>query len=215
MSKPPVKHHSKRSTRSTKNSNNQLNKTNINIKSIAKPQETHQRTSETPKRKADFSSPTSPETAHQAKKPTTTMSTLTIDDIQKLLDAHNNRITETIRSTVHSELLSFGEQLKADINNKIAEVNVKIDAVQANVNVQNDQLSSIQSSVTNCIERITVNEDDCNRIAKLNELKINGIPYNDGENLQSIFSSIAQQVGFDVSIPNNVPELNRVQTKKK
>lgn len=141
------------------------------------------------------------------------MSTITIDDIQRLLDSHNNKIAETIKTTVHSELMSFGEQLKTEINSKISEVNVKIDAVQANVNVQRDQLSTIQSSVNNCITRITVNEDDCNRIGKLNELKIKGIPHKDGENLQTIFESIAKQVGYDLAIPNNVPELNRMQTR--
>lgn len=135
---------------------------------------------------------------------------LTIADIQMLLEKHNESIAQTIRTTVHSELHAFGEQLKSDINNKIAELHTKIDDVKVNVSEQSDQLSVIQSSVNNCIERVTINEDDCIRIAKLNELKIRGIPLKDGENLQTIFASIAAQVGFDLSMPNNIPELNRV-----
>lgn len=218
MSKTPDDNHKKRSTRSTaksikQTSENQSTPSHSPNTSIAKPQKEKQRISEASKRKANFGKSASPETSQHAKKPALTMSTITIDDIQKILDSHNNKIAETIKTTVHSELMSFGEQLKTEINSKIAEVNVKIDAVQANVNVQRDQLSTIQSSVNNCIMRITINEDDCNRIGKLNELKIKGIPHKDGENLQTIFESIAKQVGYDLAIPNNVPELNRMQTR--
>lgn len=154
-------------------------------------------------------SPSSPE-PNSAKKPATEMA-VTLNEIQMLLEKHNSSIADTIRSTVHSELHAFGEQLKSDINNKIAEINTKIDDVKVNVNVQSEQLAVIQSSVNNCMERININEDDCIRIAKLNELKVRGIPLKDGENLQTIFAAIAKQVGFDLSIPNNVPELNRVR----
>lgn len=99
-----------RSTRSTIKPNQHTN-AKTSATSTAKPQEEKQHTSESAKHTADFGSPTSPEITHNAKKPAPAMSTITIDDIQRLLDTHNNKIAETIKITVHNELMSFSEQL--------------------------------------------------------------------------------------------------------
>lgn len=208
MSKLPIEDHTRRRTRSLTKADRSCS---IEIHSIPSERPTPN-TKTTSKRKSAqlaANSPASPE-SNNAKKQATEMA-VTFDAIQKLFEQHNATIIDTIKSTVHSELNAFSEQLKTDINNKITELNSKIDDVKANFSGQSEQLATIQSTVNNCIERININEDDCIRIAKLNELKIRGVPHKDGENLQAIFSAIAEQVGFDVAQPNNVPELNRVR----
>lgn len=131
---------------------------------------------------------------------TTTMQ----NEIKIQLDSHT--------ASVQNEIKSLGEQLKSDLTGQINDVNKKIDTLQANVN---GQLVTLQTIVDNCINRINISEDDVRRTAKLNELKIKGIPYATDENLSTLFKSISELVGYDLTGPNCIPELNRMQTKNK
>lgn len=67
----------------------------------------------------------------------------------------------------------------------------------------------MQTTVNECMLHVTTNEDDTNRNAKLNELKINGIIYSPNQNLQDLFKSLATVVGFDTTAAVNIPQLNR------
>lgn len=138
-------------------------------------------------------------------------------DIKSHLDAHTSAVHNEIKiqldshaSSVQSQIKSLGDQLKSELSSQINDVNNKIDSLQHNVS---GQLISLQTNVDGCIDRINTSEDDVRRIAKLNELKIKGIPYTPDENLQTIFQSISRIVGFDMNGPNRCPELYRTQMK--
>lgn len=187
----------------------------------------------TAKRKPNFS-PTSPDTIHSAKKSTSGManSQITMDQIGQLFAQHTSKIasdmqaqmiahTDTVKNeikmqldahttAVQNEIKSLGDQLKSELSGQIDDVNKKIDVLQ---NKMNGQLVQIQKNVDGCMDRLNFSEDDVRRNAKLNELKIKGIPYTAGENLHTLFENISQFVGYNLAGPNCMPELNRMQIK--
>lgn len=220
------------------NKSSRQNQTPINTDTTHTPAQTNS----TPayKRKANRTSPPSLDIVQAAKKSTHTMAQISIDDIKKLfddqsvkmandmqsrldshtskmvteiqakLDAYSSTIANTIESTVKHEVNLLGEQLKVDIRSQVTDINKKIDQIQSNVN---SEIVTMKKSVDNCLDRIHSNEDDVKRIAKLNELKIKGIPYTPDENLHEIFKAISNYVGFDLSHTNNLPRLNRMQKR--
>lgn len=138
-------------------------------------------------------------------------------EIKSQLDAHTAAVQNEIKmqldthaSSVQGEIKSLGDQLKSEISCQIDDVNNKIDSLQQNVS---GQLISVQKNVDSCVERMNTGEDDVRRFAKLNELKIKGIPYKPDENLKLLFQSISQIVGYNIDDPNRVPELFRIQKK--
>lgn len=173
----------------------------------------------TKKRKAvNKSSPSSPEIIHTAKKPTHSMSNepLTTDSMKILLSEFSKEmkaeLSQTIASTVQREVNKLGEQLKLDFCNQLADINNKFDEQKQNFD---KRLNEMKAKVDSCSDRASIGEDDVQRITKLCELKIKGIPYTQGEKLLDLFTSIAQHVGFDLSQPNHMPVLSRIQSKKK
>lgn len=157
--------------------------------------------------KRDHSSLSSPEVDNPPKKPTATMpndsETLTIDSIRNLLAEQTNAINKKFES----ELTRLKDEIKADFQERITELHNKIDSNQASMQLQID---NIKVDVKRCMEQAGGTDDDLQRMAKLNELKISGIAYNNQENLNDIFSNIAKLVQFDLSIVNNVPSITRI-----
>ena len=73
---------------------------------------------------------------------------------------------------------------------------------------------SLQKNIDDYVDRVNSNEHDIHRIAKMNKLKIKGLPYAADEKLNDIFNAIAQYVDFDLTNQNHLPELYRLQSKK-
>lgn len=134
-----------------------------------------------------------------------------MDNIQAQLTDHSNKISQTISSTVQHEVNLLGEKLKSDIREQMADINTKINRIENNFT---SEINTVKKSVDSCEVRMNKNEDDVNRVMKLNELKIKGVPYSVDENLDVIFASISNYIGYDLSKPNNIPNLMRIQNKK-
>lgn len=132
-------------------------------------------------------------------------------NMQKQFELQANQITQTITSTVQREVNLLGEQLKKDFRTQLADLDQKIDAHKTSVD---DKLETMQKKVDSCVNG-AVSDNDIHRITKLCELKIRGIPHTAGENLLDIFTSIAQFIGYEMSMPNNMPILTRIQSRKK
>lgn len=128
---------------------------------------------------------------------------LTIDVIRALL----NEQTNSIQNCLRSEMKVLSDEIKAEFQTKITQLNDKIDKNQANVQ---SQINDIKSNVDQCMEQANDDDDDIKRIAKLNELKISGVSYTNGENLNGIFELIAQLVKFDMSNAIKIPTLTRI-----
>lgn len=135
-----------------------------------------------------------------------------VNEIQTQLENHTSQISNTITTAVQKEVNLLGEQLKADIRNQVANINNKIDQIQTNFN---SEVATVKKSVEVCWDRINSSEADVLRFAKLNELKIKGIPYAIDENLSETFTAISQYIGYDLSIPNHLANLNRIQTRNR
>lgn len=155
------------------------------------------------KSKRIHSSLSSPEPSPQPSKIPTKMpgnsDPLTIETIRALLSEQTKQVT--------TELKSLGDEIKAEFQSKINELNNKIDANQKHVQ---SELNELKTNVDKCMEHVNGSDDDLRRISQLNELKISGIEHKNDENLNEIFNSIAWLVNFDLSVANNVPTVTRI-----
>lgn len=166
----------------------------------------------------------SPVESREAKK-TTEVMTLSHDDLKKMFADQTETMKNEFRATLRDELKTMGEELKIDLQNQLKEdikvmgdglkselqgqidrINTRIHVIEENINVQ---LNEMRGNVDKCNERSSVNDDDLIRLSKLNELRIKGIPYSNDENLNGLFGSISQQIGFDTNNPNHWPDLVR------
>lgn len=154
----------------------------------------------TPANKRNRSELSSPDTPLPPSKTIVTMSSppLTLDSIRLVIAEQ----TESLQSSMKT----LGDGIKAEI----AQIHQKIDANQANIQ---SQINELKSNVEKCMEQTTDSDDDIQRVSKLNELKINGIAHADNQNLNEIFGEIAKLVEFDLSNVNNVPTVMRVFKK--
>lgn len=128
---------------------------------------------------------------------------LTIDTIRALLHEQTNSIQNCMRN----EMKTLSDNIKAEFQLQITQINDKIDANQASVQ---SQINELKSNVDQCMTQTGNNEDDVKRTAKLNELKIIGISHTNSENLSAIFDLMAKLVKFDVSNAVNIPTLTRI-----
>lgn len=137
---------------------------------------------------------------------------ISIDQIRLLLLEQTASITQKITDQLTEKMTSLGQEIKESLQSQIAQTNQRMDSIETSVN---KQLTVIQAEVSHCIERVSNTENELTRLSKLNELRINGITYSQGENLQLHFNSIAQLIGFDVSIPTHIPSLTRTYVRNK
>lgn len=159
----------------------------------------------THKRKVTSTSPTT--ITPNAKKTTATM-TASIDDIERLMERHIDKQTKSIKD----EIKALGDELKSSFENQIVRINERIEGLQDQFQTQ---LADVRSDVNKCIEQLDLGEENNKRIALLNELKLNGIAHNNGENLNKIFLDVAQLVGFDTANPLHIPHLSRAFIKNR
>lgn len=150
----------------------------------------------------------SPETTPLAKKTPIEMGDkpVTFEEIKALFTEQHN----LMRHSVKDEMNTMKNELISCFDAKLNQLNDRISAVESQVHSRIDQIvADIQhnDNQTNC------SEDDLNRIAKLNNLKIKGIPHSTGENLDNIFRAIAEKMNFDTTNPLNVPTAVRFYRK--
>lgn len=150
----------------------------------------------------------SPESTPPPKKAQANMSSdgdpLTIDILRALMGEQTNAIQNCMRD----EMKTLSDNIKSEFQTQITQLNDKIDANQANVQAQ---INELKSDVDQCMKKAANHDDDdLKRIAKLNELKISGISHTNGENLIEIFGAIAKLVKFDLTNAINMPTLTRI-----
>lgn len=160
------------------------------------------------KRKSrDLCSPTkSPQAKKTTAATTTATMSVTATDLERLLEKQTTMIQQIVQNTIKSEIKSLGDELKAALNEELAKINDRVDHIEVNIN---NQISELKLEVGNNLERLSTTDDDVLRMSKIDELKINGITHVKGENLQEIFKSISQVIGFDTSNPTHIPNLVR------
>lgn len=154
MNSQPIVTNIRRNTRSSSSE-----RPNINYKETKS-----RKTTPSNKRKAVNSSPTllSPE----AKKSTSNRMAITVDELKNMLHSHAESIQSNIQQTIKDELRVFGDELKANFEAQIAQINTRIDAMQENTTAQFD---AVRADIYSCTEKLKLNEEDTKRIARLNE----------------------------------------------
>lgn len=157
------------------------------------------------KRKAE-SNPTSPNSTPLSKISALGMGDadqpVTIVDLKALMELQ----TKTIMNSLGVEFDRLANELKISFQGQLAETNKRIDAVETDMS---NQIHSIKNDVGNCINQMHTTTDDFHRITKLNELRINGIPFDKDENLLNIYTEIAKSIEFDPNMPLHLPTLMR------
>lgn len=161
------------------------------------------------KKRRAISNPTSPSsTPHSKILAMGESQPISIDQLKMLLLDQTKSITQKLSEQMNS----LGKEIKESLQSQIAQTNQRMDSIETNVN---KQLTTIQSDVSSCIEKISNTENEIARLSKLNELRINGIPYSNEENIHQHFNAIAQLIGFDSSIPTHIPSLTRTYSRNK
>lgn len=109
------------------------------------------------------------------------------------------------------KLLSLVKKLNLKIDKNHADIGVKIDQLAINHRgelIQNlhdieskmdDKLQKCLSTNTSKIEHLTNVIEDNERVAKLNDVVLKGIPLKKNENLVTIFDHISSAIGFEVN----------------
>lgn len=129
-------------------------------------------------------------------------------ELNTLFEKQTSSIQIAVKQTIVDEIKILGDEFKINLDKQLTQINECIESVEQNVN---SQISDLRTDVSKCIQHLDYNDDDLNRLARLTDLKINGIAClnESNENLQEIFCSIAKLIGFDTSNPSHVPELVR------
>lgn len=137
--------------------------------------------------------------AEVKKKPKMTTKPATIDEIQKLIEATNQSLQNSIMTTISNEITSTLSSIKQRVEDideklesKIQSVDGKIDNVQCHVDHLNNEIQ---------------------RLNKRNELVIRGIPSTAEENLFEIFKTISAVIGHHMENVAMFPTLRRLQGK--
>lgn len=133
-----------------------------------------------------------------------------------------------------NQLMNFISRMQHDIENKISSsqtsIETKIIELTTTVNTEIHQLKksfddlktslgsdidTLKQQVTEHNQRLANNEDDINRLKLSADLRLNGIPFNQGENLVDLFHKIAKAIGYDANSNNNIPLMKRILVRNK
>lgn len=142
----------------------------------------------------------------EAKKTTAKKMALTLDELDQLFEKQTQKLQFHMQQTIKEEMKTLGDELKANLDTQIDKINTRIDSIQESVNVQ---LNDVRADIYNCTEKLKLNDEDSRRISVPNELKLNGIAHSTNENLNEIFLSIANLIGFDTTNPLHTPSITR------
>lgn len=124
---------------------------------------------------------------------------------------------------MNQEILDQLKLLNTKQQEGFQSVNEKIDASAVKFTQQIDELSNnlntriLQLEVANSNQNINIAkaQNDIDRLAISNELRIAKVPFNTNENLVEIFKKIATLIQFDISNPAHIPSLRRLPVKNR
>lgn len=133
-----------------------------------------------------------------------------------------------------NEIKNFILSMKSDIENKIdssqSSIEEKISDLSTSVNAEvhelknsindlrstfNTDIDAIKIHIKDHKHRLDINEDDINRLKLSADLRMNGIPYSQNENVVELFHKIAKIIGYDSTIMTNVPLIKRIPVRNK
>lgn len=118
--------------------------------------------------------------------------------LQKI-DAKSDKHQQDLLATIKQQT----DSLRSEFQNHLRELEDTIDnKVESAINIHLNKFNQVDMV------------EDYNRIAKLNDVILRGIPYKANEKLQNIFDSIGNAVGFKHSSYNSVNNIYRMSTSR-
>lgn len=124
---------------------------------------------------------------------------------------HLTAIKTGLNQTKTDQQAGF-QALTTKIDNQSEAINAKFEEVASQLNTRIQTLESNSASQQYQLTRV---QNDVDRLAIANELRIAKIPYNSNENLLEIFKKIAEHIQFDITNPTYIPTLRRLPVKNR
>lgn len=125
----------------------------------------------------------------------------------------------SMQKDIENKIDSSQSSIETKINNFTTTVNNEIQQLKCSVDEMNIQMgadiNALKVHVTEHTQRLNNNEDDINRLKLSADLRINGIPYNQNENLVELFHKIASSINYDCTENSHVPLLKRIPVRDK
>lgn len=134
-----------------------------------------------------------------------------IKQISNLITSMKSDI-EKIISTSQSTIETKISELTTTINTEVRELKSSFDDMKITLS---GDIDTLKQHVSEHKQRLDINDDDINRLKLNADLRLNGIPFNQGENLVELFHKIAAAIGYDSKNSNNVPLMKRIPVRNK
>lgn len=129
------------------------------------------------------------------------------DLIRNMKDGIENKIIAS-QSSIETRI----DDLTTTINTEVRELKSSFDELKTSLG---GDIDTLKQHMNEHKQRLDNNEDDINRLKLSADLRLNGIPFNQGENLIELFRVIATAIGYDTSISNNMPLMKRMPVRNK
>lgn len=153
----------------------------------------------------------SDQTPKNKKNKTRKMSTADTNQLMLFITDMKNEIEKQISSSQTSIETKITD-LATTVNTEVQELKVSVDDLNTKVS---SEIESLKQHVTEHNQRLDNNDDDINRLKLSADLRMNGIPFVQGENLAELFQKIAATIGYDSSNNSNVPLIKRIPVRDK
>ena len=99
------------------------------------------------------------------------------------------------------------KEIQISITGKIESLQSHVDELKFAIDGKIDDVTNKCNTISQKVDEV---EDEMKRMKKMNELRIAGIPYTQGEDLAAIFYKIANSLNIDLSNPVKMPFLYRI-----
>lgn len=130
-----------------------------------------------------------------------------MDELKRLMSDIKSEFSES-----HNKLVDKIDNISIKFDTEISALNNKIESYSSKVTTN---IVNIESQLVMHSERISYAEDDFKRVALSNQLRILGFPFTTNENLRSIFDKIANEIGYEIQNPVEVPTISRIPMRNK
>lgn len=130
--------------------------------------------------------------------------------IKKSLLGVTNKITEA-QESLDNKITQMGNTISNEFKTEIDALKSAMDSFQTDIS---NRVSCFETELDDHNKRLTNNEDDIDRVTLLSQLRITGYPYKDDENLNDLFTTIANEIGYSMIEPSKVPMLRRLPFTK-
>lgn len=127
------------------------------------------------------------------------------------IEQHNREIEKKIE-TSQSSIENKISALSATVNSEVNELKCSFSDLKTKLSTDVDAL---KAHITEHKQRLDNTDDDINRLKLSADLRLNGIPFSQNENLVEIFHKIAASIGYDSTDSTSVPLMKRIPIRNK